>query len=86
MAIVFSGAKAAIRTAIDTYFGPIPSSLSSADQASISAQRDNLASIIATACTYVQANAVVHTNDTGTVTSGAGSGGAVVATGIGTLT
>lgn len=35
---------------------------------------------------HIQANAVVNTNDTGTVTSGPGSGGAVVATGVGTVT
>lgn len=34
----------------------------------------------------IQANAVVNTNVTGTVTSGAGEGGEVVGTGLGTIT
>lgn len=36
--------------------------------------------------THIKAAAVVNTVDNGTVTTGAGSGGTVVATGIGTVT
>jgi hypothetical protein len=35
--------------------------------------------------TYIQANALVSTNDTGTVTGGVASGDPVVATGVGTV-
>jgi hypothetical protein len=60
------------------------SKLSAAEQSALQAQ---IQLIWGTGdLTYIQGNALVNTNDTGTVTSGPGSGGAVIATGIGTVT
>lgn len=58
--IVFDDAKTAMRAAIDAYFGPIPSGLTGDQIAAINQRRDELASVIATACTYVRDNAIVH--------------------------
>lgn len=85
MAISLSAAKAVIRSAIDSYFGPIPGGLTAPQTASINTQRDNLAFVIATCAVYVQENAEVDPGIAGTVTSGAGAGGATETTAPGTL-
>ncbi len=60
MAIVLGPAQAAIYAAMNTYLPPIPAGLTGPEQAAIIANRQALAFVIATACTYVQQNAVVE--------------------------
>lgn len=51
-----SGARTAIRAAIDSNLGPVDSSLPSSQQAALNTARDNLAAAIEALGTYIKAN------------------------------
>lgn len=91
MAIDLGAAKAAIRAAMDSYFGPIPTNLTGPQQAAINTERDNLSFVIATACTYTRDNAVVIPGTMAVIPSdmsnsaGALTGDGTVHNGTGTL-
>ena len=81
--------KTAILAQIQVQF-PAPAGLLSAELTSFNSYQSKLAQAIAdgdgpTTVTHITTLAVVNTADTGSVTSGAGSGGSVVATGVGTV-
>lgn len=77
MPMTGAGMGAAIKTAIEGIPG-----IDVTNDAELTRYCNALGSAIVT---YIQANALVSTNDTGTVTTGSGAGGAVVATGVGTV-
>lgn len=84
-----SALAADILTALQTQF-PVSGSLLPAEQTALNTAQQHFATAIANGSgadiiTEIIGHAVVSTTDVGTVTSGAGSGGTVAATGTGTV-
>jgi len=79
MSLSIPGLAGAIGSELDSLVGTPLTGQPATNQA-------NFCTALATAIVnYLKANTVVSTNDVGTVTSGVGSGGTVVATGTGTI-
>lgn len=80
--------KAAILLKLQALF-PVDSALTAAEQIAYNAAQDKMAEAMAGGApetvSHITTNAVVSTTDTGVVTTGPGAGGAVTATGTGTV-
>lgn len=83
MALTPSDAKAAVRSKIDSLFGPIDSSLQSSEITALNQARDKMAESIASVVTYIQQNATVSSTvlSVSGVTAGPGVSGPGTATG-----